>query len=180
MAMGKADEWRRVRDAIRETGGIDRSPHVAKLYALAVADAQLAQKKGVASEETDDLVHDVLAGCLSEILEKASPRAFFLTALRNRATDAHRKRQRRPEASLDLVREPAVASSVDARRELREAFELLRNELSPRDFEVFIAVTVYGEAVAEIARLKGVTDDNVYQIVHRARVRLKEMRDADS
>jgi len=181
--MPTADEWRDVRDAMGE-GGPNRNRHTRRIYELAVKDGStcLRVRWEYSDEEAIDLIHDVLAEAWDAVLAAESPRALFLKVLVFRAIDRYRRATRAkllPETAADTVAELTEAS-VTAPISIEEALELLEVELSPRDMRVFLARAVHDEETQAIARAEELTEANVYQIVCRARKRLKEHLDAHS
>jgi RNA polymerase sigma factor (sigma-70 family) len=182
--MATADEWRQIRDAIRASEDLERSPHVPKLYRLAVEDGsrELARRWSYSNEESIDLIHNVLAERWAELLAADSPRALFFVVLVRRAIDRHRRRKR--EAPLDETAPGRLASTAgDAAAhgsQLQEVLEHLDAALSPRDSRVFVARTLYGEPSRAVAEAEGLSIANVDKIVSRTRAMLKRHFDADS
>lgn len=178
--MGMAEEWLGVCDALAEATGPTRRVHEARLYALARSTGIVALRVRWRYSEDDamELVHDVLARSLEQIVQVESLRALFLRILINHAISAHRRKRERAQDELPEPAPQGEASRAESARELGEVVALLRAELSPRDLRVFMARCL-GAASREVAEAEGLSVANVDQIVSRARARLKELHDAD-
>jgi DNA-directed RNA polymerase specialized sigma24 family protein len=153
-----------------------RSPHVRRLYEVALSDGPrflTSFHRTLGDERTRDLVHDLLSEKLQAILEAETPRAFFCTALQNRA----RSWVRRGDAKV--VESPPDSSrdtAPDRNEEERRAFVLDARDalaaLSERDRDIVVAAAL-GEDREAIAREFRTSRANVDQIVSRLHRRFR-------
>lgn len=174
--MATAEEWREVVDEIARAAHRTRSPAQARLYRIAVDEGRNALRNFPPDirGQADDLVHDQLYAKLDAIVGAASPRALFITMIRNAAIDVQR-RQKRFVREDEPDAEPRVADEGEPLDEATAArFEAVRvvAALTARERQVFAAVAS-GEERDDIARVLGLSRAGVDQIVSRARKRLR-------
>lgn len=169
-------EWDEIIARILDDPDPLRSPHIRRLYEVALSDGRrfLTSFRGTLGDErTLDLVHDLLAEKLLAIIEAETPRAFFCTALQNRA----RSWVRRGDAKV--VESPPESSrdaGPDRSEDERRAFVLDARDalaaLSERDRDVVVAAAL-GEDREAIAREFRTSRANVDQIVSRVQKRFR-------
>ncbi len=172
--MAAREEWDDVIARILAADVPAKSPHVRRLYEIAVDDGRrfLASfRHQIDDERALDLVHDVLAMNLEDVLAAETPRAFFCVAVRRRAVSWLRRGDAAVAAADDAERGSGV--DEDERRGFLLDARSLLADLSERDRAIVVAVAA-GEDVAVVARELGVSPANIYQIVSRARKRCKE------
>ena len=168
--MATREEWDEAVGRIRADPTPFRSPHLHRLYDLAREDGPRALasfRRPLGEARTTDLLYDFLALKLQAILDAESPRAFFLTALRNHAFSWVRRGDAKVvESPPDSSRETAADGSEDERRAFMiDAREALA-KLSERDQGIVKAVGS-GELREDVARAFGTSRANVDQIVSR-------------
>lgn len=174
--MATRHEWDEVITRILSEQVPLRSKHLGRLYELALSDGLrcLASYRATLGEErVVDLIHDLLAHRLHEIITADTPRAFFYTSLVNRARSwvrrgAAKVMESSPDssrhASSDGLEEDLRAFVLDARAALAC--------LSARDRSIVVAVAE-GEDREEVARTHHTSRANVDQIVSRAQRRFR-------
>lgn len=188
--MAVAEQWQAVTAMIRGVEDPLQSPHLPKLYALALEDGPRllgSFRRRLGEDRIVDLVHDLLAAKLEVIVAAKEPRALFCTALQRRAIswlrrgDAavleDRSRDSAPHAS-DASAVAAIDGSVnpeDDRHEFLIDAKSALDELPPRERAMVVAVAM-GEERESIAREFGTSRANVDQIVSRVRRRFSEER----
>jgi len=166
-----AEDWTRVVLLIRGDADPLTSPHLPKLYELALADGPRLLKsfqKRLGDDRIVDLVHDLLATKVEAIVNADEPRALFCTALQRRAISWLRRGdaavvedapERPPEGVIEDERQGFL---VDARNALAD--------LPERERAMVVAVAL-GEEREAIAAAFRTTRANVDQIVSRVRRR---------
>lgn len=173
--MATSDEWREVVEQIADAAVPERSPALPRLYRFAVEEARLALRSFPASvrEQVDDLVHDKLHEKLRSIVDAASPRAFFVTAIRHAAIDLVRRQKRlAPQDELDeapSANDAALAPDEAASVRI-EAVRVLAT-LNVRERQIFGAIAA-GEDRDDIAAALYTSRANIDQIVSRTRRRM--------
>lgn len=172
--MSIREEWLEIVEEVAAARVRSRSPALARLYRVAVAEARAALQSFSADirGQADDLVHDLLHEKLDAILEARNPRGLFITAIRNAAIDLQRrdKKLAREDEAPSAERHdegPAVDDLLASRQEA----ERVAATLSARERQVFAALAA-GEERDDIARALGTTRANIDQIVSRTRKRL--------
>lgn len=183
--MATRGEWDEIVAKLRNAASPDRDPAFAQFYRLALEDANLVLRSfdRIPPDQREDLVHDILVLKLPRLLAADNPRAYFVTAVANRAKDWLRNLKasgvvyRIGKGDDDEVTPPFPEQNhpprAEAVLELRDTLEHL-GDLSPRDVQVFEAVVFFNEKRKTIAAICGMTRENVDQIVSRVRRRLRE------
>lgn len=173
--MSIREEWLEVVAEVAAARVRSRSPALARLYRVAVAEARAALQSFSADihGQADDLVHDLLHEKLDAILEARNPRGLFITAIRNAAIDLQRrdKRLARGEDAVTALEASDEALALDDAASARQEAERLTATLSARERQVFAALAA-GEERDDIAGALGTTRANIDQIVSRTRKRL--------
>jgi RNA polymerase sigma factor (sigma-70 family) len=159
-----------------------KSPHLGRLYELALADGPrlLASfRRRLGDDRILDLIHDLLAAKLEAIVMADEPRALFCTALQRRAISW----LRRGDAAVveDPEEDSTVASSSEESEDERQGFILdARNVLSklPDRERAMVVAVALGEDREAIAKTFGTSRANVDQIVSRVRKKLASAESA--
>lgn len=144
------------------------------LYRLACEEGRRALRRfpDRVRAEVEDLVHDILFDKLGVILGAASPRAMFITVIRNAAIDLQRREARaRPDDDTDVEHVNSLANGADQVVAARLEVERVTALLTPRERQVFAAIAS-GEDRDDIAEALGTSRANIDQLVSRARRRL--------
>lgn len=179
---GAREEWIAAVAKIRASSSGDprRSPHLGRLYELALADGPklLASfRRRLGDERILDLIHDLLAVKVEAIVMADEPRALFCTALQRRAISWLRR------GDAAVVEYPAEDSATsegsgnhsgeaedDRRGFILDARNIL-SKLPDRERAMVVAVAL-GEDREAIAKAFGTSRANVDQIVSRVRKKL--------
>jgi DNA-directed RNA polymerase specialized sigma24 family protein len=166
-----AEDWIRVVLLIRADADPLRSPHLGKLYDLALADGPRLLKsfqKRLGDDRILDLVHDLLATKLEAIVAADEPRALFCTALQRRAISW----LRRGDAAVveDAPERPPEGVVEDERQGFLVDAKNALEGLPERERAMVVAVAL-GEEREAIAQAFRTTRANVDQIVSRVRRR---------
>lgn len=177
--MPTSREWQEACALVRADGDDPwDSRHCTRVYELARKEARtaLASFGGIEADGLD-LVHDLLATRLKEIVHAESPRALFCVALKNRAIDRVRSRERELDAMGDSnvspPQEDGIRRDRDGAAETEERIETMHLKkvlaaLPPRDVEILVAIHS-GIDREELARAYSVSRAAIDQIVSRAR-----------
>ena len=131
----------------------------------------------------EDLVQDTFVAALGAVLDfrgDSSLRTWLTGILRRRIVDSYRAPERAVE-SLDEGEEAAAEiaapdgdPAVDFEHaRLREALQRQLSRLPPRAARAFELAELEGRDAAEVSRLLGVTPNNVWGMVRRARKALQ-------
>jgi len=125
-----------------------------------------------------DLTQESFVRCLSRYGRNGNNRALLYTIARNAALDTLRKR--REEALGDNEK---IASAANPEYQLieKEAFEKTLDaigKLNPVDRELISLLATEAFSYREIGKLLKISETNVKVRVHRARLRLKALLDA--
>jgi RNA polymerase sigma-70 factor, ECF subfamily len=113
-----------------------------------------------------------------------SPRAFMTTIVTRLCLDRLKAAQKTREEYIGpWLPEPVLTSELASPETMLQrsesvtlAFLVLLEQLSPEERAVFLLKDVFDYEHAEIADILGTTTDNSRQLLHRAKVRLKEGR----
>jgi RNA polymerase sigma factor (sigma-70 family) len=177
-AGGAREEWIAAVAKIRASspaGDALKSPHLGRLYELAVADGPklLASfRRRLGDDRILDLIHDLLAAKVEAIVNADEPRALFCTALQRRAISW----LRRGDAAVveDPEEEDSARASEEAEDERRGFILDARNVLSklPDRERAMVVAVALGEDREAIAKTFGTSRANVDQIVSRVRKKL--------
>jgi RNA polymerase sigma factor (sigma-70 family) len=134
-------------------------------------------RAGAAGLEAEDVVQEVLLALhiKRETWAIGTPVAPWVTAIaRNKLIDAHRRRARRVEVSIDSVSDSLW---IDATADQSEAqdIESLLAQLSERQREVLHAVSLQGYSAQETAQRLNMTEVSVRVTLHRTLKRLADI-----
>jgi DNA-directed RNA polymerase specialized sigma24 family protein len=178
-----AEDWNAVVAQLRASTDPLRSPHLPRLYELALADGPRllsSFRRRLGEERIIDLVHDLLAAKVDAIIAAEEPRALFCTALQRRAISWLRRGDAEVVADEDATSAAdavTAASSSPASEDSRRGFILdaktALDGLPERERAMVVAVAL-GEERESIARAFGTSRANVDQIVSRVRRRFSE------
>lgn len=137
----------------------------------------------VGSPETaDDVLHD--AFCRLWINHKAIESEteavkITYTTVRNSAIDLQRRHLSHPTLSLEQVAELEEECEGDKEKERSETYKavlmLSRKVLNEKQQQIFFMHDVEGLSYSEIAERMNITQDNVRQILSRARKTIREI-----
>jgi RNA polymerase sigma-70 factor (ECF subfamily) len=125
-----------------------------------------------------DLTQECFTRCLSRYGRNGNNRALLYTIARNAALDAVRKRR---EEALGDHEEIASTGNPECHLMEKEAFGQMLDaigKLNPVDRELISLLATEAFSYREIGRLLKISETNVKVRVHRARVRLKAILDA--
>lgn len=152
------------------------SEHVPDLYALAVRDGRAALHRyrgALGAARVDDLIHDLLAAHLEDLVRADNPRALLATALVRRAISWLRRKDARVVEARDDDGAFDGESASDALDFVLDARSAIA-QLGAREQEIVFAVAC-GNDREQIAKELGTSRANVDQIVSRARRKLREL-----
>lgn len=170
------DEWGVVVGQVRQSKDPWQSPALPRLYELAHAlGPAVLSGLGIRREDIEDLVSELLATKLHEIVASAEPRPFFWTCLRRKAISRLRRKATRvvEDRPLDAPGEGQTASD-EGRQDARRILEIVRSLLTPREWDVVSAIHLEGVEREEVAAALRTSRANIDQIMRRARMKLKE------
>lgn len=123
----------------------------------------------------EELLSDIfmrLPDALDSYQERGSFEGLLWTMASNALIDKQRKRQRLPDQLDDRAELPSAARTSHT-FERRDVIEKLAAELAPQQREVWL-MSMEGFTNAEIAERLNTNTNNVYQLLHRAKDRLKK------
>lgn len=137
----------------------------------------------VGSPETaDDVLHDAFCRLwLNHKAIRSETEAVKLTytTVRNSAIDLQRRNMLHPSLSLEQVAELEEEVETDKEKEQRETYRavlmLSKKVLNEKQQQVFFMHDVEGLSYSEIAGRMNITQDNVRQILSRARKTIREI-----
>lgn len=152
----------------------------------------------------EDLVQETLVAALAAVRRfagRSSVRTWLVSILRNKIVDHFRKVARHDRESLDTFYRDEAAAHFDAaghwdlnrkttpsewapkqesevfQRELREQLEQCLRRLPPRVREVFVLREMEDFTTEEICHLLGINRQNLWSVMHRARMALRDCVD---
>jgi len=146
-------------------------PHSRKMFAVAYHFLQR-------SDEAEDVVQDVMVK-LWQIREKLPPGdqllPFLLTVTKNLCIDRIRSRHEMTTDQEDIWEEETIDDDVlEHKDKLRQTLQLMKQ--LPPDQEKVLKLKVFQELENDqIAQILNIKEDNVRQLLSRARRRLKEL-----
>ena len=137
----------------------------------------------VGSPETaDDVLHDAFCRLwLNHKAIKSETEAAKLTyrTVRNSAIDLQRRHTSHPSLSLEQVAELEEEGEADKEKERHETYRtvlmLSKKVLNDKQQQVFFLHDVEGFSYPEVAERMNITQDNVRQILSRARKTIREI-----
>ena len=149
----------------------------------------IARSKGLADADADDIVQIVFADLARNLpaftydREKGRFRAYLSGLTRWRINDRLRYGKRDVELKASFMEEAkACASAADEDFEerewqaaaLEEALRRMKPDVRPGHYAAFVASAIEGQDTETVARLHGISSDNLYQIRKRLTVKLRE------
>lgn len=149
----------------------------------------IARSKGLADADADDIVQIVFADLARNLpaftydREKGRFRAYLSGLTRWRINDRLRYGKRDVELKASFMEEAkACASAADEDFEerewraaaLEEALRRMKPDVRPGHYAAFVASAIEGQDTETVARLHGISIDNLYQIRKRLTVKLRE------
>ncbi len=137
----------------------------------------------VGSPETaDDVLHDAFCRLWlhhKSIESELEAVKLTYTAVRNSAIDLQRRNLSHPSLSLEQVVELEAESEADKEKERKETYKavlmLSRKVLNEKQQQIFFMHDVEGLSYHDIADRMKITQDNVRQILSRARKIIREV-----
>ncbi len=162
--------------ALRADGkNLRRSRHLTSLYVLAeeLGKRALASFRKLEAEEKVDLIHDLLAAKLEELVDGDRPRALWITMVKNRAIDETRKKTRHHEILEGVHHARTSLAGNEEDRSFQMDARTALESLPERDRQIVVAVQL-GENREDIAALHRLSRAAVDQIVSRVKRRWKE------
>lgn len=151
----------------------------------------VARRAGLTPEDAQDVVQDTVVSVCKAIdrfqadARRGSFKAWLLTVTRSRIIDLQRKRQREPVAagssSASTARTSATDQLVDPagngfdalwdaeweRNVISLALEKLEKNSSSRHYQIFLLHVIKQHSVEQVAKIAGVTPNQVYLVKHR-------------
>ena len=136
-------------------------------YALAIL------RDREAAEDAVQQVFELTCQKAEELPELINPRAWLMGVLKNVLRNMERKRQTQARHLEELG--PETEQLPGNRAGPEENVDYMRPpQVSPEDFELFKAVTVYGYTCAEVARRYHISESACYKRIQRTRQKLKK------
>jgi RNA polymerase sigma-70 factor (ECF subfamily) len=139
-----------------------------------------AQRILPTEEDAEDVVQDAFCKlwCSSYSLHTPNEaEALAHTTIRNLCLDEHRKREARPQYSLDQERDAELQSSPLEQLEIQEQFQqvesIIESALSPSERRVLHLKEYEERSIEEIARIMELTEAAVRMKLMRARKRIR-------
>lgn len=173
--------------AVADTGNEAAWRRFFDLYAGFVF--SIARSKGLNDTDADDIVQIVFADLARNLpsfrydREKGRFRAYLSGLTRWRINDRLRYGKRDVELKASFMEEAkACASAADEDFEEREwraaalgeALRRIKPDVRPGHYAAFVASAIEGQDTETVARLHGISSDNLYQIRKRLTVKLRE------
>ena len=145
----------------------------------------------VGAGEIDDCVQEVLSSVIKSLSKfdyepgRGRFRAWLFTIVRNQSTDMVRRRNRRLARNLRRAEEQSLTDPGDGplrrlekrwnRQLVRAVTEVLEQNVSPRDFEIFRLRSIEGVRTAEVARRLETTPERVRYRYHRVKQKFRRI-----
>ena len=173
--------------AVADTGNEAAWRRLFDLYAGFVF--SIARSKGLNDADADDIVQAVFADLARNLSsfkynrEKGRFRAYLSSLARWRVNDRLRFGKRDVELKASFIEEAkAFSRAADEDFEerewraaaLEEALRRIKSDVRPAHYAAFVASAVEGQDTETVARLHGISIDNLYQIRKRLTVKLRE------
>jgi len=141
----------------------------------------LARRHSRVASEAEDAVQEIFIALWKHAARfdpsKASEAAFITMIARRRLIDLHRRRERRPEATVvesELDRVPdGTAGDIEDRAEVRLAERALR-KLKPKEREAVLLSTYQGMSHSEISTQMQLPIGTVKTYIRRGLIRVRE------
>lgn len=147
----------------------------------------IARSKGLKDEDADDIVQSVFADLVRNLptfkydREKGRFRSYLSGLVHWRVTDRLRTGKRDTDFKAEYLNDAKVLSGDDDFEErewqaaaLEEALRRIKPDIRPEHYAAFVASAVEGQDTETVARLYGLTSDNLYQIRKRLTAKLRE------
>lgn len=131
--------------------------------------------------DAEDLCQDVLLrsfGRLTQLYQPVDARRYLFRVATNAWIDERRRAARHPIEPLPAQELPAPSGV--AGDDVEEAMLLLADALGPRQRAALLLKDVFGFSISEIAGFLGASEGAVKALLHRARGRVGEVREAES
>ena len=147
----------------------------------------MARHKGLKPEDADDIVQVVFADLARNLptfkydREKGRFRSYLTGLVNWRVMDRLKASKRDAELKANFWEEAKAAGGDDdfSEREwqaaaLEEALRRIKPEVRPEHYAAFVASAVEGQDTDAVAKLHGLSRDNLYQIRKRLTAKLQE------
>jgi len=147
----------------------------------------IARRKGLKSEDADDIVQVVFADLARNLpsfkydREKGHFRSYLTGLVNWRVMDRLKASKRDAELKANFWQEAKAAAGDDdfSEREwqtaaMEEALRRIKPDVRPEHYAAFIASAVEGQDTDVVTKLYGITRDNLYQIRNRLTAKLRE------
>ena len=148
----------------------------------------IARSKGLNDADADDIVQTVFADLARNLptfeydRAKGRFRSYLSGLVHWRVNDRLRSGRRDAELKASFLEEAKAAAADDggfSEREwqqaaMEEALRRIKPDVRPEHFAAFVASAIEGQDTEAVARLHGLTSDNLYQIRKRLTARLRE------
>jgi len=149
----------------------------------------IARSKGLNDSDADDIVQTVFADLARNLptfeydRAKGRFRSYLSGLVHWRVNDRLRSGKRDAELKSAFWEEAKSAASAEdedfEEREwqqaaMEEALRRIKPDVRPEHFAAFVASAIEGQDTETVARLHGLTSDNLYQIRKRLTARLRE------
>lgn len=149
----------------------------------------IARSKGLNDADADDIVQVVFADLARKLptftydREKGRFRSYLAGLVNWRVMDRLRSGKRDAELKADFLAEARAATVVGdeefAAREwqaaaMEEALRRMKSDVRPEHYAAFVASAVEGQDAESVAKLYGLSRDNLYQIRTRLTAKLRE------
>jgi RNA polymerase sigma-70 factor (ECF subfamily) len=173
--------------AVADTGNEAAWRRLFDLYAGFVF--SIARSKGLNDADADDIVQAVFADLARNLpsfkydREKGRFRAYLSALTRWRINDRLRSGKRDVELKASFMEDAKALMSADdedfEEREwqsaaLEEALRRIKPDVQSAHYAAFVASAVEGQDTETVARLHGISIDNLYQIRKRLTAKLRE------
>ena len=174
--------------AVRDTGDAAAWARFFDLYAGFVF--AIARRKGLSSEDSDDIVQGVFSELARKMptfeydRTKGKFRSYLLGLINWRVLDKLKADKRESELNVAYSEEEKSAAPVTEaafidqewqNAAFDEALRRLQEEARPDHFAAFVESTVEGIDTETVMRLHGMSRDNIYQIRARFTSKLKAL-----
>lgn len=147
----------------------------------------IARSKGLKNEDADDIVQIVFSDLVRNLptfqysREKGRFRSYLSGLVHWRVVDRLRTGKRDTDFKTEYLDEAKAASGDEDFEErewqaaaLEEALRRIKPSIRPEHYAAFVASTLEGQDTETVARLYGLTVDNLYQIRKRLTAKLRE------
>ncbi|MGF1634858.1 MAG: RNA polymerase sigma factor [Phycisphaerae bacterium] len=134
---------------------------------------QRAYRYALALTHDPDAAEEVVQDAFVSVSRRGGPwnAGYLFTAVRNRYIDVYRRRQKLPMMALEDFDAAAAPAGGMADDELEQALARLRSE----EREALMLNVVEGYSASEIGEMTGKPRGTVLSLIHRAKIKLREI-----